>query len=491
MKNKNGFISMTVVYGFLIIFLFLVGTILATYKDRNTFMSYLDTKVNEDLLPIKSKAITIYNRMLEDNIVTSGETVDGDSAFDYNNIATDDNGKGLYYLDSQNKVDENNDGVISRIYFYRGNVSNNYVLLKNTLNGKNYCFRIIRTNENSSIRLIFIRETTNTTCSGAATSIATTAFNPALTKNKLNNDFYIPSTNTNKSDNAFVGYMYGKPESIIGRKFYEKINDDKIKDGLGNLTAITHYQPTRSGNVAQIRFNDTHNYYDDDLDRTDASNYKYFRHLNSVTLNGNIELRANEVIETIGSVDRKGNESKVKAVVDNWYVTNFGTVTNGVITDAIYCNDRDVGTLVASSTAGFALNNTNYKGSSNLHSFVCTLEQDRFSLSYNRGGERLAYNSLIYPVGLPTYDDVVFAGGAKAKPNSRYYLNLGAAYWTMTPYNFASNVAYETVVNANGEINKLNVQSNAGVFPVLSIRGDSIVLSGVGTVLEPYIIELK
>ena len=61
----------------------------------------------------------------------------------------------------------------------------------------------------------------------------------------------------------------------------------------------------------------------------------------------------------------------------------------------------------------------------------------------------------------------------------------------MTPYNFASNVAYETVVNANGEINKLNVQSNAGVFPVLSIRSDSIVLSGVGTVLEPYIIELK
>ena len=48
-KNKRGFISMTLVYTFLIIFLFLMLAILSTYNTKNKYLEAIDSKVDDDI----------------------------------------------------------------------------------------------------------------------------------------------------------------------------------------------------------------------------------------------------------------------------------------------------------------------------------------------------------------------------------------------------------------------------------------------------------
>lgn len=63
----------------------------------------------------------------------------------------DTNGKGLYYT-SDTSLTENN----KKVYYYRGTVTNNNVIFSG------YCWNILRTNENGSIKLVFSGRATNT-----------------------------------------------------------------------------------------------------------------------------------------------------------------------------------------------------------------------------------------------------------------------------------------------------------------------------------------
>ena len=105
----------------------------------------------------------------------------------YGSISSDTNGNGLYYTEDASKSDENNDGVTSRIYFYRGNIENNYVLFAG------FCWRIVRTNEDGSIKLRYGGVYNNGECiqTGNNVQISTSTW-------------YV-----NANDNADAGYMIG------------------------------------------------------------------------------------------------------------------------------------------------------------------------------------------------------------------------------------------------------------------------------------------
>ena len=49
MKNKNGFVSMTLVYTFLILFLFLMLSVLNSYSFKNKYLEAIDDKIKERL----------------------------------------------------------------------------------------------------------------------------------------------------------------------------------------------------------------------------------------------------------------------------------------------------------------------------------------------------------------------------------------------------------------------------------------------------------
>ena len=112
-----------------------------------------------------------------------------DTNIDFSQPSSDTNGKGLYYT-STNTEDN------KTTYYFRGAVENNYV----TFAG--FTWRIIRINEDGSIRLI------------TQDLVGTSAFN---------------ATN---SDNAYVGYMYGTPGASTYEETHKNTNSSTIKTEL-------------------------------------------------------------------------------------------------------------------------------------------------------------------------------------------------------------------------------------------------------------------
>lgn len=96
-------------------------------------------------------------------------------------------------------------------YYYRGNVSNNYVYFAN------FYWRIVRINGDGSVRMIY--DGTVAHANGEASEdriIGTSAFNE------------------NHDDNAYVGYMYGTPGSSTYEETHVNINDSTIKKYVDN-----------------------------------------------------------------------------------------------------------------------------------------------------------------------------------------------------------------------------------------------------------------
>ena len=89
-------------------------------KDKNTLRCKIlsDNETYDD--SVKSKYVT------------------SNSGINFKEISSDTNGKGLYYTTDSNATDENNDGLSNRIYYYRGDINNNYVVLGNK------CYKILR-----------------------------------------------------------------------------------------------------------------------------------------------------------------------------------------------------------------------------------------------------------------------------------------------------------------------------------------------------------
>ena len=111
---------------------------------------------------------------------------------------------GFYY--TNNTIDG------KTVYYFRG--SNN---LKNNVLIDNICFKIVRTTEDGGIRVIYNGEYDNGVCSGENNIIDTSEFN------------------TKSNYNAYVGFVYGTPNSAVYEKEHENINSSKIKSVLDSF----------------------------------------------------------------------------------------------------------------------------------------------------------------------------------------------------------------------------------------------------------------
>ena len=100
-------------------------------------------------------------------------------------------------------------------YYYRGNVTNNYVKFGD------YYWRIIRINGDGSIRIIY--DGTSAHANGESNADRQTA-----------TSVY----NSSYNDNAYVGYMYGTPGSTTYDATHANTNDSTIKTYLDNWYKI-------------------------------------------------------------------------------------------------------------------------------------------------------------------------------------------------------------------------------------------------------------
>lgn len=210
------------------------------------------------------------------------------------------------------------------------------------------------------------------------------------------------------------------------------------------------------------------------------------------------------------SANKNVKDSKIKSKVDTWYATNIlnandgkGNALEDYLSDEIFCNDRsststDFPLVNDASYLYGAYNRNDATNKNRTPSFKCpNKSNDAFTLKTSGGVSSVTAsgdgnNKLIYPVGLITIDEVAYAGGKMNLINYKYYLNTGSFYWTMSPYNFASNYLRATagIVYGNGNLGYANLSASYGVRPVVNLNSDVLYSGGTGTESDPYIITL-
>ena len=377
-------------------------------------------------------------------------------------------------------------------YFYRGDVSNNNVLFGG------YYWKIIRTNGDNSIRLIYNGE--SSTATGNNTSINNTTY--TYSQNYGDGTGY-----SRYVDPTYVGYMYGKnfalqTSDVTSYVDFTPLTKYYFADGyefdeeneVFRLKKV-NLEPI-SGTFVEMKDNyETYPYSCRSTSSTGVCQVllKVDSWVNETTV------RVQYI--SYSSVDKdstRTNElsSNVKTKLESWYETNIvgktdedGDLITNYIVDGTFCNDR------STSQSGYLLTPTTYYGaytrltaSTPTASLTCSNDiRDKFSSTTSKGNGLLEY-----PVALITADEVALAGGKNGIKNENYYLRTNANYWTMSPSTFHSSGAYalEFYVHPTGLMSNNFVASGYGLRAVINLSSEVLISEGDGSSENPYILDL-
>ena len=337
---------------------------------------------------------------------------------------------------------------------------------------KSICWRIIRTNEDGSIRLLYSGlQQSDGSCPTTGLNLDLRRLNDKYNSyaDANNNVAFTKISSTEEyKDNAYVGYTYGgrvselsDPGAFISSKNdYELYLYTHYHDGTGNAT---------SSNIKKVLddyfLNHTNMYY--------STEHNY---------------------QPAGSTD--ANETI--------------NMVNERIANAIFCNDRTLAiqpeTISDNTMAvwdpnplteslmnkGFSYYPTLLEGYNRLWdgtpTYVCKQSIDRYTLRTISGGTNQNYNALSYAIGLPTLDEVIYAGGSANIENDGYFMKGDTSYWTMTPIK-SDKQPFMAVVEDTGELNNIDATLAIPIRPVISVNQEILVMSGNGLRKEPYILK--
>ena len=202
---------------------------------------------------------------------------------------------------------------------------------------------------------------------------------------------------------------------------------------------------------------------------------------------------------TFAEVHNNTNNSTIKTAVDNWYKTNIADKGySSYISNAVgFCGDRSLPAGIwGTNDNGDGVNNTpqtSYFGAyvryvKNFAQFTCPeLSRDLYTTTDSSIGNK----ALTYPVGLITYDELVFAGMDNRHINKLSWAYSTQRYWTMSPSNFdaAWGIAYERTLGSSGVLDGWYVDGGLGIRPVINLKSDVKISGGIGTTNDPFIID--
>ncbi len=366
-------------------------------------------------------------------------------------------------------------------YYYRGNVTNNYVKFADKY------WRIVRINGDGTVRVIY--DGTSAHANGEASA-----------DRQIGKSYF----NSSYNDNAHVGYMYGNSDAIVESSDYYSSNDFTNTDMFYISKEYTFDENTKlftlKNPIQVLGSNLTTDYigyyYADAPTSVPSSVDRLYKIMGVAAVSSSARIKygcvnygtsSKEVAQT------NTNDSTIKTYLDNWYKTNIiGTTNEQYLVDNVFCNDRSM--AGNNSGTGAGVSRTYYRwykgpwpeyssdGSINSSMrLMCPQKNDAFTVSDITNGN----GALTYPVGLLSTDEIVLAGGWDAK-NSGYYLYSGQYWWASSPGYFNGDAAIVRYVNSNGNANiNSHVHNSYGVRPVINLKAD-VLLQGSGTVEDPY-----
>ena len=361
-------------------------------------------------------------------------------------------------------------------YYYRGNVTNNYVKFADKY------WRIVRINGDGTVRVIY--DGTSAHANGEASEdrqIGNSAFNSSY------------------MDNAYVGYMYGNSDAVVEPSEYYSstnftntstfyISKEYTFDKNTKLFTLKNPIQVLGSNLTT----DYIGYYYASYTPTSVpSSVDRLYKIMGVTA-GTSSARIKYGYVNYGTSSKEvaqtnTNDSTIKTYLDNWYKTNIvGTTNEQYLVDNVFCNDRSMagnnsGTGAGVSRTYYRWYNWASSSYNNKMMLKCPQKNDAFTVSDTTNGN----GALTYPVGLLSTDEIVLAGGW-ATDNSGYYLYSGQYWWASSPYFFYGSDAFVRGVSSDGYANSYNsVNGSVGVRPVFNLKAE-VLTQGSGTASDPY-----
>jgi len=298
-------------------------------------------------------------------------------------------------------------------YYFRGNVTNNYVKFGKNTSDQDMWWRIVRINGDGTVRLIYDGTSAHANSEESTDrQVGTSAFN------------------TNYDANAYVGYMYGTPNSATYELEHANTTDSTIKDYIDA-------------------------WYESVFKDTD-----YEQYIADAIYCNDRTMVTDETVNSMMEASPKG----------------YGTE----VTMYSFWNRMDLNLMAETEEDMLKGINPTLK---------CERVNDRFSKKGLINGVQ-ANGKLTYPIALLTVDELAFGGKnfylSDTFINDQTYLyNGGNWYWTLSPGVFGDGVA-SVFSGGVGAIGGYNVfDSLDAVRPSITLASDALQY-GSGSSTDPY-----
>ena len=293
---------------------------------------------------------------------------------------------------------------------------------------------------------------------------------------KLNVNTYDQSINeSDKSDKGLY-----KSSDNYGVTYYYRGN---VKNNFVKFADMT-WQIIRINGDNSIRIM----YYSDDSNTT--YNSQFNAGWDSPAFTG---YKYGKDITSKENINKNENDSTIKSRLDTWYKQKI--LTNGFnlyVADNGFCNNRNL----ASNSQGNGVQtnmDTKYESNFNLYnniaSFNCNNENNFFTTTNSNIGNK----SLAYPIGLITYDELMYSGLNASILNTLSWTYSENFYWTMSPSLFSSyfKTAYNICYIGGLISDWCWVNWDMMFKPVISLKSDVEISGGIGTVNDPFVVKTE
>ena len=399
---------------------------------------------------------------------------------------------GLYML--QETKDEE-----KPMYFYRGNVTDNNVILNDM------CWLIVRTTETGGTKLLYNGTPTDGQCLGDSDWTVDKTIN-AMSQMYSGSLSEWPKTNIGASQfNATYNspsdmyYMYGERYESTSKDFTDSTvfgNDVTYANGVYTL------QDTVTG--GQSAYNG-HHYTCLTTGTTCTEVYYENSRYSANSTNGDfLTFTGGDTIETaLSKMAENKHDSVTKTTLENWYAENMTGVTN-YLEDTIWYGDKTYATgALATKDADFG-SNFDARGYSYTTTTVdvfyhgTSREEDNRSDSDMHNAVNFNYTdpdsiytvangTLKYPVGLLTSSEMIMAGNGYPAMTKGTYIDDNFVWWGVSPFSFGDDGAGAgAFVGYVGVALGYSAYYAFGLRPVVSLKSTLGASDGDGSRENPF-----
>ena len=316
-------------------------------------------------------------------------------------------------------------------YYFRGNVQNNFVSFANM------CWRIVRITGDGSIKLA-LYDYSSANCTNTGKDLAFARYSGTT---------YTTKFNENRDDNAYIGFMYGTPNS--------------------STYAATHANTNKSTVLQNLET-------------------WYKAKLTSYT---------DKLADTIWCNDK----STIKNVTMNMFESADGVLNKESMPFPGLGYQKEM------TMYGSGIRNFGFEQSDNSYTYgtgpslICPKDNDGGKLSKFTVDDTVNGNgNLDYKIGLLTADEMVLAGMAtypvyfnnnydKNSVTSYLRSNANDYYWTLSPVIFDGDATVWVPI-ALGFLADGHVGGSFALRPVVSLKSETTISGGNGTASNPFVI---